>query len=182
MPRVPAIFVNRSGILDWRRANLSSARRPYWQMVCGSWPLAAVKGGRGYRQTLCGPRPEPGMRSIQQRGPGPVPGPIPGPAPDPGPPRRQLGSTQRHWRPKPEPGTTQQAQRAGVSSTGPGAADSLSTAALTGAASALLLAPAPATEMSTATMNSNLGFISFSHSYRMGRDRPRWLQLCEVRS
>ena len=46
MPRVPAIFVNRSGILDWRRANLSSARRPYWQMVCGSWPLAAVKGSR----------------------------------------------------------------------------------------------------------------------------------------
>jgi len=129
-------------------------------MVCGSWPIAAVKG-RAYRQTLCGPRPEPGMRSIQQRGPGPVPGPIPGPAPDPGPSRRQPGSTQRHWRPKPEPGTVQQAQRAGVCSTERESADWWSTTALLGAAAALLLEPAPAVNKSTATMNSNLGFTSF---------------------
>src|SRR3977135_1525891 len=129
-------------------------------MACGSWLIAAVKG-RAYRQTLCGPRPEPGMRSIQQRGPGPVPGPVPGPAPDPGPPRRQPGSIQRHWRAKPEPRTGAQGQRAGVSSTQPEAADWLSTAALLGAAVALLLEPAPAGNKSTATMNSNLRFISF---------------------
>src|ERR1700704_3789666 len=129
-------------------------------MACGSWLIAAVKG-RAYRQTLCGPRPEPGMRSIQQRAPGPAPGPIPGPAPDPGPPRRQPGPIQRHWRPKAEPGTAQQAQRAGVSNTEPEAADWLSTAALLGTAVALLLEPAPAVNKSTATMNSNLRFISF---------------------
>src|ERR1700704_6107678 len=129
-------------------------------MACGSWLIAAVKG-RAYRQTLCGPRPEPGMRSIQQRAPGPVPGPIPGPAPDPGPPRRQPGSIQRHWRPKPEPGTAQQAQRAGVSNTEPEAADWLSTATPLGAAVALLLEPAPAVNKSTATMNSNLRFLRF---------------------
>jgi hypothetical protein len=132
-------------------------------MVCGTWPIAAVEG-RAYRQTCCGPRPEPGMRSVQQRGPGPgpVPGPIPGPDPDAGPPRRQPGvSTQRHWRPMPEPGTTPQTQRAGVSSAEPEADEWGTMGARTGADPALLLAPAPAANRSTATITSNLGFISF---------------------
>jgi hypothetical protein len=99
------------------------------------------------------------MRSIQQRGPGPVPGPIPGP--DPGPSRRQPGSTQRHWRPKPEPGTVQQAQRAGMRSAEPEAAEWLTIGALTGAAPALLPAPAPTANRSTAMTNNNLSLISF---------------------
>src|SRR5260370_1190883 len=43
MPRAPAIFVIRSGILTWRHANLRFAPGPYWQIVCGSWPIAAVE-------------------------------------------------------------------------------------------------------------------------------------------
>src|SRR5713226_7049305 len=100
------------------------------------------------------------MRSVQQRGPGPVP--VPDPDPDPDPCKRQPGSsTQRHWRPMPEPGTAQQAQRAGVSRATPGAAERASMGALTGAASALLPAPAPAVSSSTAAIISNLGFITF---------------------
>jgi hypothetical protein len=142
---------------------LSFAPIPYWQMVCGSWPIAAVEG-RAYRQTRCGPRPEPGMRSVQQRGPGPVPGPCPDPDPDPdpGPSQRQPGvSTQRHWRPVPDPGTAQHAQRARASSSEPEAAEWLTIGALAGVAPALLLAPTPAVNRDTVTINSNLDFIRF---------------------
>src|SRR5882724_1936314 len=99
------------------------------------------------------------MRSIQQRGPGPIPGPDPDPGPGPAP--RQPRLTQRHWRPMPEPGTTQQAQRAEVSSAEPEAAEWLTMGALTGAAPTWLPAPAPADNRSTATINSNFRVISF---------------------
>src|SRR5260221_2319946 len=98
------------------------------------------------------------MRSIQQRGPRPVPVPVP----EPGPPQRQPGvSTQRHRRPLPDPGSTQHFHRAGVSSARAEAAEWLIMAALTGAAPASLLAPTPALNRSTATINRNLDFIRF---------------------
>src|SRR5205823_12927250 len=64
-------------------------------------------------------------------------------------------------RPKPEPGTVQQAQRAGMRSAEPEAAEWLTIGALTGAAPALLPAPAPTANRSTAMTNNNLRLISF---------------------
>src|ERR1700730_18031857 len=92
------------------------------------------------------------MRSIPQRGPGPVAGPVP----DPGP--RQRRPTQRHWRPIPEPGTAQQAHRAGASSAEPETAEWLT---MGGLKEAPALLPAPAVSRNTVMIKSNLGFISF---------------------
>src|SRR5713101_6673268 len=116
------------------------------------------------------------MRSIQQRGPGPVTGPVP----DPGPCQRR--PTQRHWRPIPEPGTAQQAHRAGASSAEPETAEWLTMGALTDAP-ALVPAPAPAVSRNTAMIKSNLGFISFFPQLPSQAIGPRrLLQLRERRS
>src|SRR5205823_4988044 len=69
------------------------------------------------------------------------------------------------WRPKPEPGTVQQDQRAGVTSPKPEAAK----CSTTGAAAALLLTPAQAADRSTAKISSDFGFISSSNGYRLRR-------------
>jgi len=104
---------------------------------CGLW-------SRRYRQTLCGPLPEPGIRSIQHRRGC----------------QRQPGScTHRHCRPIPEPGTLQHLQRTRVGAPCCGPITRFRAAGTAGPASAAVGMASP-TRKSTTIAKSVLEFIA----------------------